>query len=131
MSSDTRREYQVPIMFDVTSDSIEGASEAAMALLGKADLVGEYHTTNGLGTARIESIWTIERVAKAADGNDNDHGVVVFQDDLDYLHALLKRMWDSSTFITAAEQGRHQRLMAYFDPDTGRCGSDDLADEDA
>lgn len=41
------------------------------------------------GRADLESWWTVEHVDKSHDGNDNEHGVVVFQHDLDYLLNLL------------------------------------------
>lgn len=117
MSTDPH-EYQVPVMIDVTAYTIEDACAAAEDALRQGQVVGRTFDTNGMGIARVESTWMIEEVAKAADGNDNEHGIVIFQHDLDYLATLLRQ-----TPPATADWARHQRLLAYVSPE-GRCGSD-------
>lgn len=122
MTTTQPREYQIPVIIDVTAYSIEDACAGAVEALVQGRLPGRWFDAgNGTGRSCIESWWTVEGVAKPFDGNDNDNGVVVFADDLDYLHRLLK----TTLAAPHGDAERHARLTAYFAP-SGRCGSNDL-----
>ena len=129
MSTDPR-EYQIPVIIDVTAWSYDEAAETAVQALAQGRIPGRTHRPEGMENSRpcqVESWWTVERASKEADGNDNEHGVVVFEHDLDYLHQLLVRHAPVQGYPTVNGNNnveRHMRLLDYFDRDTGRIGTD-------
>lgn len=129
MSHDPQ-EFQIPLIFDVTAYSRDEAGDALVKILHGHQLPGNRRDEGPAPHARIESWWTLEVIDKAHDGNDNEHGVVVFQHDLDYLLALLVATGGTQQPPGFDFDGdRHDRLMSYFAPDH-RIGSDDYRDED-
>lgn len=110
---DDKREYQIPIMFDVEAIDADEAARAVVKILAGHQVPG-----NTMDGATVESWWTIEQAAKVHDGNDNEHGVVVFEYDLDYLYDLL-----TATQAGAQQPERHARLLDYFDRTNGRQGN--------
>lgn len=124
MSTD-RTEFGIPVIFDVIAHDRQDAGEALVEMLKQARVVGREFDTDGRGAAECVSWWTLERVDKDADRNDNDAGVVVFDSDLDYLRSLLQDTRDS-----ASDAERHERLLTYFDPNH-RTGWTAPTDEEA
>lgn len=120
MSTD-RNEYQIPVIIDVSAWSYDDAAACAVDALAQGRIVGrtfDFPTSTGAQTT-VESWWTVERASKHHDRNDNEHGVVVFEHDLDYLHSVLSNVPENER-----SEPRHQRLLDYFDRDTGRIGTD-------
>jgi hypothetical protein len=111
------QEFQVPIIFDVSGYNREEVGNALVSILACKNLVGSGISLVA-GTPRIESWWTVEGTDKQHDRNDNEHGVVVFQDDLDYLLAILLATQDWQY----SDPPRHARLITYFSPN-GRVGT--------
>lgn len=121
------REIQVPVIIDVTADNAEQAARIAVGTLAAAGIVGKGVSIDPdeqvTQTHRVESWWTVEQCAKEADGNDNEHGVIVFENDLDYLYIVLRR----AGVVPPGQRARHDRLVRYF-AKSGRCGSADDRD---
>jgi len=126
------REYQIPVIIDVTAWSYDEAAETAVQALAQGRIPGRTHRPEGMENSRpcqVESWWTVERASKEADGNDNEHGVVVFEHDLDYLYVVLQRtLTGMAPSVPPAQRERHLRLIAYFDRETGRTGSETQED---
>lgn len=128
MSHDPQ-EFQIPVIFDVTAYSREEAGDALVKILGGHRLPGNRLLPHHQAP-HIESWWTVEHVDKGHDGNDNEHGVVVFQHDLDYLLGVLDLLdLDDPEDVSPEQRERHKRLLSYFAPDN-RIGTDDDRDED-
>lgn len=106
-----QQEYGIPVIFDVTAGSREDAGNTLVAMLSGHNLPGT-RLANGGGT--IESWWTLEGIDKRFDRNDNDAGVVLFAEDLDYLHMLLCAV--ASDGVPASNRLRHERLLRYLHP---------------
>jgi hypothetical protein len=104
------REYGVPIIFDVTADSRQDAGNSLVKMLAGHNLPG---TVDNCRT--IESWWTLEGIDKPFDRNDNDAGVVLFAEDLDYLLRLLEMTAEQAS--PTSDHARHARLIRYLRPE--------------
>lgn len=119
MSHDPQ-EFQVPVIFDVSAYSREEAGAAVVAILDGHQIAGNIERE-----ALIDSWWTLEQVDKAHDRNDRDAGAVVFGDDLDYLHAVLRDALTMTGRNDSPVSQRIQRLTAYFAPEARVATPDD------
>src|SRR3954447_21061666 len=111
-----QQEYGVPVIFDVSAHSRQEAGASLVVMLAGHNIPGSKITTKVDDGPVVESWWTLEAVDKPFDRNDNDAGVVLFDEDLDYLLRLLEMTAEHAS--PTSDHARHARLIRYLRPDS-------------